>query len=233
MLTFFLRCPNCAHGVSPASFPLCESCRKSLFHCPVLCPQCASPVCSGLTNEACKRPWVVNTEIRSFTARYLLLEPGYSVLRKWKVRGGPAFDRQILNFGRDLKEFLARKEITKIIPMPQSFERSLELGGSPAERIAVKLSQDLGVPWEAALFTERNTGFRQAQLSVTERLKSAKVFHLEADRISARDTVLLVDDFMTSGQTIRRAVRTLRRWEVRDVHVFCLGIRPFMRFNHP
>src|SRR3954467_2009268 len=94
MLSLLFQCIACREGApTPATAPLCEPCAASLISSPRLCPHCASPACPA---TECARPWIAHPGIDSFSARYLNLEPGYRVLRRWKVTQGLALDRRVL-----------------------------------------------------------------------------------------------------------------------------------------
>lgn len=48
-------------------------------------------------------------------------------------------------------------------------------------------------------------------------------------RIGGLTQVILVDDFMTSGRTIKAASQALGKAGIGRVDVFCLGVRPRLR----
>src|SRR5262245_4961494 len=81
-----------------SSFPLCQSCFQSLIPCPPLCKNCGGPVC--ITQSECTQPWLSRPEIQSYSARYIFYstenDPGYKVLRRWKIQRGILLDRKLL-----------------------------------------------------------------------------------------------------------------------------------------
>lgn len=240
MFPGLFQCISCKNA-PPDAFPLCQLCAESLVSCPVLCPKCASPLCLQGAKPAkpeCLRPWIQNPGISSFTARYLLLRPGYQVLRAWKKHHGLFFDRMILKSGSIFQEQLVSLGVSALIPIPQRLSRSWLLRGSPALRIAQWISQETGIPIVQALrngeneqdedsVAQTNRMPHQAELPMRSRFANTLSFHLDPDFISevSGKKILLVDDFITTGHTVRKAAAVLTLYGVLETHVFSLGIK--------
>lgn len=220
------RCASCNELPSFAAFPICKDCESHLVRAPSLCPGCGGLHCTPLR---CERPWrgePDQNEIASYTALYLSVEPGYSVLKRWKVAGGPLFDRRVLVS----KSFEKPPESAHaIVPIPQRPSRFWRLQRSPAETIAQWLAGELRLPMirilEGPLNAQQGKNQkRQAELSLDQRIQSRLRFKA---RPSAGITqVILVDDFMTSGRTFRAGAQALREVGIERVHAFALAIRP-------
>lgn len=230
MLSFLLECVACrASPATLAAAPLCATCAGSLGAAPPLCPACGDCRCRGASSD-CLRPWARQSDIDSFHARYLLVGPAYDVLRSWKTSHGPALDRRVLNLGSELLAALqGLAPLDAIVHVPQRAERSWRLGGSPTLKLARWLSRALSVAHCPALriAEPRAPTRRQAELGMMERLAS-RIEHRFAPGTPLRQgaRLLLVDDFMTSGRTLRAAASALRSHGAVEVHAFCLGIRP-------
>ena len=110
-----------------------------------------------------------------------------------------------------------------IVPVPQSPRRSRVLRGNPAERIAHALSQQTGLSWMRALEPPEHRAYRQAERSAPLRYEDPLSFKAIGP---APFRVILVDDFMTTGKTLRTAAYALARAGTREIDVFCLGVRP-------
>lgn len=254
MISYLFQCPACKQtGASAETFPLCRECDQSLVPCPRLCPSCGGHTCEDPSSSVCSRPWLQQTELDSFTARYLLIEPGYRVLRRWKMSRGPVLDHRILNLDGGTRERVQKIRPDVIVPMPQRFNRSWRLGGSPAEKLAYWISEETRTPIAHLLNTtslEKPTlqqlrglspfkqsalsphqraehSPRQAELRMQDRIGNRLLFAYNEDIPVKREaTVLLVDDFMTTGHTLKAAAKILRSRGVLRVHAFCLGARP-------
>ena len=234
MIGLFFQCRACqlslGFSLNVRSFPLCESCLDSLVSSPSLCAACASPLCEAEPRQStCLHPWVQNSEIDSYSARYLLIEPGYTVLRKWKINQGLLFSRRVLSSTQSLLKTWRELNADAIIPIPQSFHRSWRMRGSPTGRIAGWVAMEAQLPIVHALRLHRNVKKRQAEQSLMDRLENRVDFSLNYEVLSSErktlKNVILVDDFMTTGGTLRSAAQTLKFAGVQKVHVFCLGIR--------
>jgi hypothetical protein len=154
-------------------------------------------------------------------ARYLLTGAGYRVLKSWKSSPGPLNNRRVLT------EVNPGPEWEIAVGVPQLLSRSSRLGDCPPEVIARHLATLADRPWVRALEPERMTG-KQAQRGLAARLQSRLRFTArpaQAPRIQGR-RVLLVDDFITSGRTVRGAARALLWMGAAQVLVYALGIRP-------
>ncbi|MGZ3688829.1 MAG: ComF family protein [Bdellovibrionota bacterium] len=228
----FFKCAGCDGVPDLDSFPLCACCRVSLIRAPRLCESCGGAICLGLSSPEsprCLRPWIRQEELATLSAGYLLLNPGYRVLKKWKLHGGPLFDRQVLK-PDILSSVPAEATVAHtIVPMPQRTARSWELGRSPARVLARFVAEKFKLPcMEILELAEASGASRQAERAMAERLGNRQRFQATAN-LQGQE-ILLVDDFMTSGHTLRSAARALKLRGAIRVHAFCLGIRPF-RWN--
>ena len=238
MLETLFRCPNCGRFSNFRSPPLCDRCHSNLRKSPSLCDGCGQLPGSSL----CCLPWRRNNLIQSYHAHYLLTERCYSVLKKWKGQSGTLFDRLILSFTHDspsVQELMNRSSFDFILPIPQRIERSWQLRRSPALSIATRLGRLLQTPLETnLLLPDLNREKRQAQLRFEERFEKPVSFQVnwktvqELTSLSERTprSVVLVDDFRTSGETLLSAAQLLRSiLPLEEVHVFTLGFRPALQ----
>lgn len=221
-------------GASVLTFPLCQNCADSLIPCPPICSRCGGLGCS----ENCARPWVTNHPIATFTALYLLVGQGYTVLRRWKGLRRPLFDRRVLKSNGSLCERWSMRNSAAIIPIPQLRSRTWKLGGSSAEAVADFLSNEFNLPMIKALQSSQeyiHHHRRQGELSRMERLQNPIRFEIDKKKLNSIQgrPVCLVDDFMTTGHTLRRAAEVLAAHGVGPIHVYCLGLRPPMTVGSP
>jgi predicted amidophosphoribosyltransferase len=191
----------------------------------------ASAIASAGT---CHRPWAKINEVRSWHARYLLVGRGYSVLKAWKRKRGPLLTRKVLNADVATAEWLASLgPAATIVPIPQSYTRSWQLGGSPALHIAqwlARVAPNPSIEVHASLLRP-SPHAQQAQRTSLGRVSNPIRFEVQAaprlkERM-AQKPLILVDDFMTTGATLKSAARALMRdLGPVEIHVFCLGLRP-------
>ena len=230
-LGLLFRCPACAAGPDTRTFPFCAPCADSLVSAPPL---------NFHPSDA--QPW--NTrfkdhQIDRLRARYLMVEPGYSVLRRWKTSPSPALQQLLLHDFAPRFDDLAR-QADLIAPVPQTHRRAWRLGGSPARRLGTLLSQHANkplLPVHAARPIHRLNAIAptsQAKNPVETRLSAPPRFELLEPLPHSVRRILLVDDFMTTGQTLCAFARSLLLGALAQGHpqaanlrldVVCLGLR--------
>ncbi|HUP56918.1 MAG TPA: hypothetical protein VM598_05650, partial [Bdellovibrionota bacterium] len=142
MIHHLFRCSGCGES-APERLPLCSVCAESLIPCPELCSHCGSPLCGA---SECLKPWAPLDPLGSLHASYLFIGQGHEVLKAWKFKSGPLLDRRVLRLEPSLAARLAALGLRAIVPLPQRFERSFQLKGSPSERIARWVSRETDVP---------------------------------------------------------------------------------------
>ncbi len=181
--------------------------------------------------KECLHPWSEPGLIQSYTAQYLLVGQCYQTLKRWKIHHGLLFDQRVLNPKLEIRERLRQLRAEAIVPIPQEFSRSWDLRGSRALRIAEWLSPQTRLPVLPILLAppKNPTRQRQAQLSMRDRLANPIRFEVNEELLRIRSvpsSLILVDDFFTTGHTLRQAARTLKARGVQSIHIFCLGLRP-------
>ena len=221
--SLLIRCQSCSQGAEPRSFPLCSACLAALRACPPLCSACGGPDCG---TGPCLRPWVRDRVFASISGQYLGTEPGYTVLKRWKVAAAPLFDTRVLSGPPRLPSLPLG---TLLVPVPQSFARAWRLGGSPALRIADWLSRRTGLAARILLESPVQTGQRQGELRSEERVANRLRFRLAPGaRLPASGTpIVLIDDILTTGHTMREAADALRPYlPGSPIHAYSLVVRP-------
>ena len=130
-----------------------------------------------------------------------------------------------LALGRE--PFAGRGPFDLIVPVPLAPLRQLERGFNQAERIARRLGSRLQLPVETALRRSGLLPSTQSRLGRSARRAS------RVDRYVARDaagienrSVLLVDDVVTTGTTLRAAAGALRAAGAATVVGFALAATP-------
>lgn len=105
-----------------------------------------------------------------------------------------------------------------IIPVPLHPRRLRERGFNQAQEMARPIARQLGLPIDTK--TCRRTRFTTPQfgLSAKERAKNVKnAFQIEG---AAARHVALVDDVMTTGQTVRELAKVLRKAGAEEIEVW-------------
>lgn len=114
------------------------------------------------------------------------------------------------------------------MPVPQSISRAWDLQSSPAYLVAKKISQALEMPIDLSWVTLKNSPRKlrpQAKSYLTARLERKNLF--EINKSKKYQKVLLVDDIVTSGSTLKILSDLIGAYS-RDTELawFALGYRP-------
>ena len=207
------RCPVCNSVQSRRLKPFCDSCWSQL--------------------REYKSTAVIDTydDLDSLNAAFLMIGGGYEVLRTWKKIGSRSADRNLLEMNPIFKSSVRKMvslQADAVIAVPQTPTRSWSLKRSPAHLITRQIAKHCRTQEIQGLELLTQHRNRQATLNQDERLRRGERFAFnpwQAPKLWGR-RVILVDDFTTTGQTLRQAARALKRAGALEVHGFCLGIRP-------
>jgi predicted amidophosphoribosyltransferase len=188
-----------------------------------ICAICQSALLPGLNLHSYSSDW-----ISSQYSLYQLTDAAYPVLKRWKTRRGPIFDRQVLKHADLVKLFhyLDDQKIQAIVPMPQDYRRSWKMGGSPATVLAQFVSRTSQRPVLTNILTRIHDRKRkrQAELPGWQRIQTRLYFKAKKNT-SKLTSILLVDDFSTTGHTLNEAARALKEAGYGKIHTLCLGAR--------
>ncbi|MEM7481575.1 MAG: ComF family protein [Acidobacteriota bacterium] len=215
-------CRPCRGRLSPRRGPSCRRCAR-----PLADPELATCTACIVRTPELDRLWI--------PWRYL--PPLDSVVQALKFRrlehlGGDLALGALEEIGpRRLAERLKGRTgppIEWVVPIPLHWRRRLQRGYNQAEAIARPLAERLELPLIRALRRPRATP-PQTGLGRRERLRNPRrSFRLSAtyqQKLSG-EGVLLVDDVLTTGATLRAAAQCLRQGGVRRVEGFVIARSP-------
>ncbi len=109
-----------------------------------------------------------------------------------------------------VREICDPQEIGCITWVPVSRKRRRMQGYAHAEMLGRALAAELGCPADGSLLTELHADLRQHTLERTERAVFSQIFRTGQRRLHG-ETVLLCDDVLTTGNTLRRCTELLRQ----------------------
>lgn len=109
-----------------------------------------------------------------------------------------------------------------IVPVPLHPERLRQRGYNQALELARPMSRVLNSPLDTTLLQRSCKTQQQQGLSAAERRSNLRNAFVLTSESSAR-RILLVDDVMTTGETVRECSRTLVAGGVEEVQVAIIG----------
>lgn len=183
---------------------LCPACESDLPKLPnQLCPQCSMETTLGERCGAClKEPPAFARTIALFRYEFPVdrliqaLKYGHQLpLATW--------------FGRLLSEKITAAEHDLILPLPLHPSRLQSRGFNQSGEIARTISQTLHIPINTNCLSRTRATAPQTTLPLKERARNVRgAFESFSDLSGKR--VLLVDDVMTTGSTLRECARILK-----------------------
>jgi ComF family protein len=121
-------------------------------------------------------------------------------------------------------DWIARKGIEAIIPVPMYEPKRRRRGYNQAEVFARALGSELGLSVDTKLIRRVKNTIPQKELNDRERQANLKnAFQLEAD-IVEYSQILLVDDIYTTGSTIDAVAEVLHTAGIQNIYYICVGI---------
>ena len=193
----------CAPPTAPTSL-LCPACTADLPKLPTaLCPQCSEETTLGERCGAClKDPPAFTRTIALFRYEF----PVDRLIQALKYGHQLALAAWL---GLRLGERLVAADYDLLLPLPLHPSRLRTRGFNQSLEIARVTSRALGIPMNPAILTRIRATPPQAELPLKERGRNVRGA-FECARDLAGKRILLVDDVMTTGSTLREAARILK-----------------------
>jgi ComF family protein len=112
-----------------------------------------------------------------------------------------------------------------VIPVPLSERRRRERGFNQASIVANVVARHIGVPMdEISLIRKVHTPLHRAGMDRKARATTVKnAFEVVRPKLTVRQHVLLVDDVLTSGETVSMCAKVLKKNGAATVNVFTIA----------
>jgi len=205
-------CAACEEICEPRKW-LCEQCENDLDRLEegACCTRCASPLpdpkspCGRCKNNGL-RPFARIARLSTYELTTKELIHAIKYRHRWAT-----VDRLVDRLVQRESVQSIMKDANVLVPIPRHYFRSVSRGFNQAELIAHRLSKRFRIPVVKALRRRRATESQTAFHSREARIKNMRdVFELIDDDSLRAKRVVLVDDVMTSGATLRSAAREIR-----------------------
>ncbi len=206
----------------------CQYCKHTLTFQP-LCDLCLSRI--RIKAEQTTFPSPI-PEADLCHALYRLNATNYPLLKKWKTKGGSQFYRKIVNPQENALIRITEK-YDYIVPIPDDPTRNWERKWSPVETYARTLSRQLKTPILRCLVRNQDhtqpgqKSKKQAFGSAEDRRWIEKQY--KATKRLKNKRILLVDDFVVTGHTVKFNIRKLGLQSRNVFDLACIGIQ----LTHP
>jgi competence protein ComFC len=189
-----------------------------------ICPVCQHPSIGGLTHPSCRTSWGIDGVVT--LARYR--GPVRPLVRQLKY-GGATVVAQLVS---PLVHYYKQHETLTLPPgiitgVPLHTHAYKRRGFNQADVIAQELGQATQYPVVTPILQRARDTATQTKLSKEERqrnLHNAFTLHPSVAKSELKGvTIILVDDVITTGATLREAAKVLKRAGVARVYGFTLA----------
>ena len=207
---------------------LCGDCHEGFRPLPSpRCPHCLLPhLTPGGTDYPCEACLKNPLPLKRVVALGLYADQMREAVHRFKYRHALGLQRPLASLlARELEPHLEEMSPDLLVPVPLHRKRLQQRGYNQALQIARELARTLSIPLDRALLIRTRDTLPQQQLSLGERqlnLRSA----FELRQIIPGKRVLLVDDVMTSGATLRSCADVLIRGGASEVSAAILARAP-------
>lgn len=202
-------CPGCG-VVTARADPFCTNCEAEMAALVAqgACPRCALPLpdehtpCGRCSGKGL-RPFAGIVRLASFEGPLRQAVHAAKFRRRWKLADHLA--RRLVNLERFRR---LRGEIDVVVPVPLHPYRRFSRGYNQAEVIASRCAKALGAKLSQAVAKVKHTPTQSGLPSRTQRAKNVSdCFKLYRPSEVEGKRVLIVDDVLTSGATLRAVAR--------------------------
>ena len=225
-LLFVPCCPACDARAPEVGWSagLCPVCSESLYELGPACPRCAEPM-AGPRSIECRRCRRTPPPFAFVRAPYRYGGELAVALRRLKYDRRPDIARALAPLvGPALREASEHADVA--VPVPLYWRRLARRTFNQAALLLRHGGRDLDIPIDQLSLRRVREARPQSSASAAQRASNvAGAFAVPRGRRSCIEgkRVLLCDDIMTTGATLREATRALRRAGAASVVGFCVA----------
>ncbi len=203
-------------GADSSNHLLCPDCTKDLPPLPEHhCPQCNEQTTHGERCGAClKDPPAFARSFACFRYEF----PVDRIIHAFKY----GHQLAVANWAAQIITQQLDNAYDLLIPMPLHPERLRERGFNQSAEIARRIAQTTGQPLNIDALTRSRATPPQAELPMKERTRNVRGAFECSDDLSGKH-VLLIDDVMTTGATLREASRIIKLHGAASIDVAVLA----------
>ena len=198
---------------------LCENCLKKTWFSPKVCIECERASVDGMTHQKCRQPLGMNGAASIWVYEGVVRKAILKLKYKFTLEIVKELASYVLGELKK-KEFVFGKNPI-LVPIPLSRQRGNWRGFNQAEEMGKLIAK--GMDWEffPHLLLRKKTVKPQTELEGKERLENVRnVFSLNPNyklQITGYQSLILFDDVLTTGATLKEAAKVLKRGGAKTV----------------
>ncbi|OUP02317.1 amidophosphoribosyltransferase [Drancourtella sp. An210] len=207
-------CKKCRKKLKSVHEPTCKKCGKTISNTQTeYCRDCAERI----KEKAC---WY--EQGRSL---WIHRPPASDSIYQFKFRNRRVYaEFYAKEWMRRYGKLLEKWEIEAIVPIPMNRKKKHQRGFNQAEVLADRLSELSGIPVRKDLLIR--TRQTEAQKTLSRNKRKGNLERSFSTKTEGRlpDSVLLIDDIYTTGNTINEAAKALKKAGVRNAFFFTISV---------
>ena len=221
----YLYPPTCAMCgcISDTRLDLCTQCHDVLPHNSSACSQCALPL-DGASDKALCGQCLNSTH--SFDKTFSLFQysnPIDHIIQALKFNGKLRFANLLGNLLADALSSRPPESLPEvIIPVPLHPSRQRERGFNQAVEIARPVSRALNIPLDYHGCIRSRPTIAQSTLSAKKRHSNIRGAFAVKRKINIKNVAIL-DDVITTGQTVNELAHTLKQHGIQNIEVWSIA----------
>ncbi|PKL72092.1 ComF family protein [Candidatus Kuenenbacteria bacterium HGW-Kuenenbacteria-1] len=199
---------------------LCEECFKKInLNLKNFCPFCGKPARMGCICQQClSRSPLKNIFIASFYKEELLKKVIHTFKYKYIRDLAKPLGKIIINFLYQSKLNLLFDNSYFLVPISLHRKRLFERGFNQSELLVQIISREFKIPILNNVLKRRRNTKSQTKLKEKERRKNMKnVFICCQPEIIKNKNIILFDDILTTGSTLKEAARVLKKAGAKEI----------------
>ncbi|RJQ16641.1 MAG: ComF family protein [Nitrospiraceae bacterium] len=198
-------CSGCWEGISPYEGPSCRRCGKPLVSdVATICGEC-------LQDEP------AFTKAVSFGLYEGVLKKAISLLKFYGMK----------RLSKPLSDIILQIELPQadaVVPVPLNEKRLRQREFNQSALLAKNLAESRGIPVVLNCLVRTRDTRQQVGLNSRDRRKNIKkAFDVKQKELIAGKNIMLVDDVVTTGATVRECARVLKKAGVENIYVITLA----------
>lgn len=202
-------CPRCEQKLRPLEQQSCLYCKKSSLY--------------GLTHPQCRRPLGIDGFISLFYYDNLLKRIIKGIKYSFVTTAQNDLFYLIAKYGRNPLIYYKKSPSLFIQPIPLSKEKERSRGFNQAKIIAETLSSFTHIKEVELIRRHKNTEIQAKIKNKKARSENVRgAFSLFKKNTNIKE-ILLVDDVITSGSTVKEAAKILKKGGVNKIYVFSVA----------
>ena len=207
-------CEECAIAMPEREAPVCVRCGIGLpgaFDAVALCALCRR---RPPRFEMARAPWRYAGSLQDAVRQF-------KYHHRWRI-GRWLAD----GMSRTAASSLPLSEISVVLPVPLHWLKRWLRGWNPAEALAASVARSLGKPCRPSTLRRTRWTATQTRLGWQARARNVREAFAARPRLVRDQTVLLIDDVLTSGATANACALALRQAGARRVFVLTAARTP-------